>query len=128
MCRISKSRTGAFAQQVSDIIDGRCRPRIPPFRARLGLDFRYQGFSFRPELVAAQDRSDIFSSETPTAGYGVVNLKASYTLPQQHFIHHFSLNVFNLGDQLYRNHVSFIKDLAPEIGRGVRFSYVVNFF
>ena len=107
---------------------GQSLPRIPPLRARLGLDLRCKGFSLRPELVAAQDRSDIFSSETPTAGYGVVNLKASYTLGQQHFIHHFSLNLFNLGDQLYRNHLSFIKDLAPEIGRGVRFSYVVNFF
>jgi iron complex outermembrane receptor protein len=33
-----------------------------------------------------------------------------------------------MGDRLYRNHVSFIKDLAPEIGRGVRFGYAVKFF
>ena len=38
------------------------------------------------------------------------------------------MNVFNLGDRLYRNHSSFIKDLAPEIGRGVRFTYMVRFF
>ena len=35
--------------------------------------------------------------------------------------------MFNIGDQLYRNHSSFIKDLAPEIGRGVRFSYMLRF-
>ncbi len=57
-----------------------------------------------------------------------MNLKASYTLPKQHFVHHFAVNAFNLGNRLYRNHVSFIKDLAPEMGRGVRLSYVVKFF
>ena len=32
------------------------------------------------------------------------------------------------GDRLYRNHSSFIKDLAPELGRGVRVTYMVRFF
>ncbi len=34
-------------------------PRIPPLRARVGLDFRYEGLSLRPELVLAdkQDRA-----------------------------------------------------------------------
>ena len=45
-----------------------------------------------------------------------------------HLAHQFSVNVFNLGDRLYRNHSSFIKDLASEIGRGVRFTYMVRFF
>jgi iron complex outermembrane receptor protein len=29
---------------------------------------------------------------------------------------------------LYRNHLSFIKAFAPEIGRGARFGYTVQFF
>jgi iron complex outermembrane receptor protein len=40
----------------------------------------------------------------------------------------FSVNVFNAGDRLYRNHLSFIKEFAPELGRGVRFGYTVHFF
>ena len=55
-------------------------------------------------------------------------LKASYTYVQQHLSHLFAVNVFNRGDRLYRNHSSFIKDLAPEIGRGIRFTYMVRFF
>ena len=31
-------------------------------------------------------------------------------------------------DRLYRNHLSFIKDFAPEAGRGIRFGYTVRFF
>jgi iron complex outermembrane receptor protein len=76
----------------------------------------------------ADGREDVFGTETPTAGYTVLNLEASYTIPQQHFSHHFSVNFFNMADRLYRNHVSFIKDLAPEIGRGVRFGYALKFF
>jgi iron complex outermembrane receptor protein len=58
----------------------------------------------------------------------VVNLKASYTYAQQHLAHHIAVKVFNLSDRLYRNHSSFIKDLAPEIGRGLRLTYTVRFF
>ena len=103
-------------------------PRIPPLRGTLGLDFRYAGLSFGPEVVVADARDDVFSTETATAGYAVFGLNASYTLPQQHFSHHFALDFFNIGNRLYRNHLNLIKDLAPEIGRGVRFSYAVEFF
>jgi iron complex outermembrane receptor protein len=53
---------------------------------------------------------------------------ASYTIAKQHAAHIFSLNGFNLGDRLYRNHLSFIKDFAPEIGRGLRLTYTVRFY
>ena len=103
-------------------------PRIPPTRGRIGLDFRFNGLSIRPEAVLVDRQNDIFPRETPTAGYAVFNLLASYTIPRQHYLHVFGVEAFNLGDRLYRNHVSFIKALAPEIGRGVRFSYTLRFF
>lgn len=103
-------------------------PRIPALRATMGVDLRYGGLSIRPEVVMADSRDDVFVSETSTAGYTVFDLKASYTIPQQHISHHLSVDFFNIGDRLYRNHLSFIKDLAPEIGRGVRFWYAAKFF
>ena len=105
-------------------------PRIPPLRARVGLDFRHKGLSLHPEVVLTDDQDRVYTTggETRTSGHTVINLKASYTLPRRHFAHHFSMNAFNVGDRLYRNHVSFIKGLAPERGRGIRFSYVVKFF
>ena len=107
---------------------GASLPRIPPLRGKVGLDFRYAGLSVKPELIMAGRRGDVFNTETPTAGYTVANLAASYTIPKSHFSHHMSVNFFNIGDRLYRNHSSFLKDLVPEIGRGVRFSYAVKFF
>ncbi len=103
-------------------------PRIPPLRGKVALDFRRGGLRIKPEVIVASDQQQTFTTETRTPGYTVVNLKASYTIPQRHLAHQFSVNVFNIGDRLYRNHSSFIKDLAPEIGRGVRFTYMVRFF
>jgi len=103
-------------------------PRIPPLRGNIGMDFRSKGFSIRPEVVLGATQDQIFPTETPTAGYAVVNLKATYTLPKQHFVHNFHFEIFNIGNELYRNSVSLIKDIAPEMGRGVKFSYVAKFF
>lgn len=105
-------------------------PRITPAKARFGLDFRYKGLSVRPEAIFVADKTadDIFSLETPTAGYGLFNVNGSYTISNDHTAHIFSVSSSNLGDRLYRNHLSFIKDLAPEQGRNLRFSYTLRFF
>jgi len=103
-------------------------PRIPPLRGRLGIEFRHWGLRVEPELILAGRQDRTFPGETPTAGYAVVNLTASYVLARGRLIHQFAVNTFNLTDRLYRNHSSFIKHLAPEIGRGVRFTYRLRFF
>lgn len=105
-------------------------PRITPARGRVGLDFKYKGLSVRPEavFVGARKLDDIFTLETPTAGYGLFNLNASYTVATGNTSHTFSFSGSNLGDRLYRNHLSFIKDLAPEPGRGARFAYTIRFY
>ncbi len=103
-------------------------PRIPPVRGRIGLDARYKELSVRPELLLANAQRRIFPTETSTAGYSLINIEGSYTVPRQHAIHVFSATLFNAGNRLYRNHLSFIKELAPEIGRGLKVTYTLRFF
>ncbi len=103
-------------------------PRIPPARIRTGLDFRYKDLTIRPEAIFAGKQNKTAPLETPTAGYGIVNVSGSYTIARQHFAHIFTFNAYNLTDKLYRNHLSFIKQFAPEIGRGIRVGYTVRFF
>jgi len=103
-------------------------PRIPPFRGKIGLEYLQNRFSFRPELELADRQNRTFNLETPTAGYAVVNLNSSYLIPTGTGLHQFTVNFFNISDRLYRNHLSFIKSLAPEIGRGVKLSYTFRFF
>ncbi|MDZ7637902.1 MAG: TonB-dependent receptor [Bryobacterales bacterium] len=103
-------------------------PRIPPMRARIGLDYRPGRFSFAPELVLGSRQERTYFDETETAGYAVANLRASHAIAGSHATHILSLDAFNLGNRVWRNHLSFIKDLAPEIGRGIRFGYTLRFF
>lgn len=117
-----------------DAVDARLKhsdlplPRIPPVRGRLGCDVRYKGFSLRPELLLADRQDEVYLNETETAGYALVNVQGTYTFARQHTMHVFGVNVFNASDRLYRNHLSFIKDYAAEMGRGVRFSYTLRWF
>ena len=103
-------------------------PRIPPLHASIGFDVNYRAFSVSPELVLAGTQDRVFGDETSTDGYTVFNVNASYTLAQSHAAHVFSVRGYNLTNEDYRNHTSFIKDFAPEIGRGVKVSYSLRFF
>ncbi len=112
----------------AELKDGRALPHIAPLRGRFGLDFHYNSLSVKPEFVAVGDQDRVFENETPTAGYGVFNISGSYIKPSKHFAHIFTVNAYNLGNRLFYNHISFIKDISPEIGRGVRFGYTVRFY
>ena len=93
----------------------------------VGLDYRLNRLSLRPELVFADARNDVFPGETPTPGYGLFNLTTTYTIPRESASHQLALNFFNAGNRLYRNHANLLKSRVPEIGRGIRFSYAVEF-
>ncbi|MFW6088430.1 MAG: TonB-dependent receptor [Gemmatimonadota bacterium] len=103
-------------------------PRIPPLRGRLGLDWHLAGLDVRPEVVLTAEQDRTFGAETPSDGYTLVNLTASYTFLRGDQQHMLSLRLYNLTDELYRNHSSFIKDLAPEAGRGAQLTYSMRLF
>lgn len=127
-------RPDVWLKVAVDAVDAQLRagrqplPRIPPLRGRIGLDARRRGFSFQPELVLAAPQSQLYVNETRTAGYALLNLSGGYLWTQSHMLHSLSVTLYNAADRLYRNHVSLIKESAPEIGRGVRFAYTVRFF
>ncbi len=103
-------------------------PRIPPFRSHLGFDAHYKYFSVRPELTLASKQDRVYGEEIPTAGYANFNLAGNIIIPGKHFASIFSIYGYNLTNKFYLNHVSFIKEFAPEIGRGVRFGYTIRYF
>ena len=103
-------------------------PRIPPLKGRLSIDIPYRGLTLSPEVVMAAKQSRVFREETATSGYTVLNARASYVWAGQHEAHMLTFSGYNLTNELYRNHTSFIKDFAPEIGRGFKIGYSVRFF
>jgi iron complex outermembrane recepter protein len=102
-------------------------PRMPPLRFRGGV--RYQRNAFQAggdvSIVATQDR--LFPTETPTDGYQLARLYASYSFAQGAVAHTITARLENVTNELYRNHLSLIKDLAPEMGRNFKLLYNVKF-
>ena len=102
-------------------------PRIPPLRFRGGLRFQRKTFQAGGDIsiVATQDR--VFSTETPTDGYQLGRVSAPYSFGQGAVAHTFTARLENVTNELYRNHLSLIKDLVPEMGRNFRLLYNVKF-
>lgn len=103
-------------------------PRIPPFSARLELDIPIGSLKFGPEVVYTAAQNNVFRDETTTPGATMVNVGASYLLARGHATHTIALKAYNLTNETQRLHTSFIKDLAAEMGRGVKVTYTVKFF
>ena len=103
-------------------------PRIPPVQGHVRADIIFRGLTVSPEWIWTADQNRVFEGETTTTGASVLNVGGSYVWPRGHAAHIFSVRGYNLTNELYRNHTSFIKDLAPEIGRGIKVSYSMRFF
>jgi iron complex outermembrane receptor protein len=106
---------------------GEALPRIPPFRVRAGLRYQHNAFQAGGEVVAAADQDRVFGDETPTAGYTLGKVYASYSFQTGPTTSTVTARLDNVGDALYRNHLSLIKDFVPEMGRNFKLLYNVRF-
>ncbi len=106
---------------------GEALPRIPPLRFRGGLRYQANAFQAGGEVVAAAAQERVFREETPNARYGLLRLYAAYSLQTGAAVSTFTVRMDNVTDALYRNHLSLIKDVVPEMGRNVRVLYNVTF-
>ena len=102
-------------------------PRMPPFRVRGGLRYQYNAFQIGGNVIAAAAQDRVSGAEEPTGGYTTLRLFASYSFPTSGATSTLTLRIDNATDELYRNHLSFIKHLVPEKGRDVRVLYNVRF-
>jgi iron complex outermembrane receptor protein len=102
-------------------------PRIPPLRARASVRYQAGAFNAGGEVtgVAAQDR--VFGDETPTDGYGLLKIFASYSWPTGTGVSTITARLDNATNALYRNHLSYVKDYVPERGRTFKLVYSVRF-
>lgn len=102
-------------------------PRIPPLRARLGLQYRSGAFNAGTEVVAVADQARIAGVETSTPGYALLKLHTSYSFPSGKAVSTVTARVDNLTNRLYRNHLSYVKDVVPEMGRTFKLVYRLTF-
>lgn len=102
-------------------------PLIPPLNGRFGLEYERPDWfvGAEAEIAARQDRVAEF--ETPTDGYAVFHASAGIRRTIGGRLNVLTVSVENLTDEEYRNHLSRVKEIMPEAGRGVSLTYRVVF-
>jgi iron complex outermembrane receptor protein len=110
-------------------------PRMPPLRGRAGVRLQKNAFQAGVDgiFTAKQDRVYALSfsgtdiGETPTDGYNLMKLFASYSFQSGGAVSTITARLDNATNLLYRNHLNYLKDLAPEMGRNFAVVYNVKF-
>jgi iron complex outermembrane receptor protein len=102
-------------------------PRIPPLKFRGGLRYQYNALQIGGQIVSATTQDRLSTNETPTDGYTLLKLYSSYSFDSGGAVHTITARLDNVTNELYRNHLSLIKDLVPEIGRNFKAVYSVTF-
>jgi iron complex outermembrane recepter protein len=115
-------------------------PAIPPvnggFRVRYdrafgflsaGLDGAAAQHRISPSIPDPQSPGQLLIPERPTSGYGLMNASGGLRWARGERFHTLTLSVDNLTDNTWRDHLSRIKDVAPQPGRNLRLIYAVQF-
>jgi iron complex outermembrane receptor protein len=111
---------GLFGDAVrAEFDDGEWVPRTPPQRLGAEVGFVSVMWSARLRWTEAADQDRVFVNETETEGYSLVTLYADYHMPLAEQELTLFIKGNNLLDEEIRQSSSFIKDVAPDAGRGV---------
>jgi iron complex outermembrane receptor protein len=97
--------------------DSKNLPRMPPLRETVALGYRTSAFSAEIEVQRSEAQGIVAPNELPTSAYTLVNLGVE--VPVRTTFGTFSLlaRLNNFFDVEARNHVSFVKEIAPLPGR-----------
>ena len=102
-------------------------PRIPPLRFRGGLRYQRNAFQAGGDVTAAATQDRVFPTETPTDGYQLLRFFSSYSFMTGKTTSTITARLDNATNELFRNHLSLIKELTPEMGRNFKLLYNVTF-
>jgi iron complex outermembrane receptor protein len=102
-------------------------PRIPPFRFRGGLRYQHSGLQVGGEVLRVAQQDRVSGLEDATDGYTLLKLYSSYSFMSGRTVNTITARLDNATDELYRNHLSLIKHLVPEMGRNFKLLYNVKF-
>ncbi|NDG85648.1 MAG: TonB-dependent receptor, partial [Proteobacteria bacterium] len=94
-------------------------PRITPARGTLGVNYQRKDFSLDAEIQRVEGQSLIAANERATPGYTLVNLGVGVPFSTGFGSFTGLLRANNLFDVEARNHLSFLKEIAPLPGRNL---------
>ncbi len=103
-------------------------PRMPPLRFGAQLDYALASWSSYVRVTRGQAQKDNALNETPTAGWVLLNVGVQYqtkTFKESPLLVYLKGN--NLLNENIRNSTSYLKNYAPEPGRGVQLGFELSF-
>jgi iron complex outermembrane receptor protein len=109
-------RVHAGYVRADDRSSGQPLPRIAPWRYGAGVEYRYDRLSAHIDATVYDGQHRVAAGERPTDGYTMLNAAVTYRLPANGLRLEAFLRGVNLLNEEARNHVSFLKDIAP-LGR-----------
>jgi iron complex outermembrane receptor protein len=102
-------------------------PSIPPLKVLITFKYATDIFNSGITIETASSQKQIDFFEEPTSGYFLINTFAQWTISLGNYVNNLSLNIDNLLNREYRNHLSRVKSIMPEAKRNFRFTYRVYF-
>jgi iron complex outermembrane receptor protein len=102
-------------------------PRMPPSRITTGLTYRKNALQFGGSAQIVAEQSRVFGTERPTDGYATAKFFAAYSFHRAGMLNTVTARLDNATDTLYRNHLNYLKELLPEIGRSFKVVYSLGF-
>lgn len=121
----SLSLTGAFDYVRGDTGAG-APARIPPYSVTAGLAWASPRLDAKLEIKRVGEQDRVATFELPTDGYTLLNA-AIYYKPFDDRNARLFIDGRNLTDEEAREHASFLKDIAPNPGRSIRFGVAYRF-
>jgi iron complex outermembrane receptor protein len=103
-------------------------PRMPPLRFGFQLDHIKGDWDTNLRLTRGESQTHAGDNDTPTAGYLLLNLSTQYQILD---LHDADVMVFakanNLLNENIRNSTSYLRNFAPEPGRGAEIGFRVSY-
>lgn len=111
-----------------EFANGQDVPRMPPLRYGFQLDYNQDKLSSYLRFARVDDQPRAGEFETSTAGYFLLNLGVNYQMTAYQDA---KLMLFakgnNLLNQNIRNSTSYLRNFAPEAGRGAEVGFRVSY-
>ena len=100
---------------------------IPPDLIRFQIEKNIHFLNNTIEVIFVSKQDKLGEFETQTNGYQLLNYNCSYTFSRNKNIHQLIFQATNILNETYYNHLSKIKMIMPEAGRGFNINYRMHF-
>jgi iron complex outermembrane receptor protein len=102
-------------------------PRTPPLTTSSGVKWYSNNWQVNTDVKYYAEQTATANNETVSSDYVVINFYAAYTQQLAKSSVKYYLKAHNLADEFGRNHVSYLKEFSPVVGRNVSLGVAYSF-